>query len=189
MADEERKHWEQRYLTETRRTDPSAFLLEVGRYLPSAGTVLDAGGGNGRNAVWLAGRGLRVTVLDIAESALLLADQAAAAAGVEIQTLLADLDDGVPSGPWDVVVNFHILKRDLFPRFRAVLASAGLLVFCQATVRNLERHERPPRRHLLQVGEGWDLMAGFELLIAREGWSVEGRHEFEALARLPGGAD
>ncbi len=189
MADEERKQWEQRYRTEQRRTDPSAFLLEVGGYLPEQGTVLDAGGGNGRNAIWLAGRGLTVTVLDIAEPALLLANRAAKAAGVEIRTLLADLDDGVPSGPWDVIVDFHLLKRDLFPRFRDVIRAGGLLVFCQATVRNLERHERPPRRHLLQVGEGWDLLAGFELLIAREGWSVEGRHEFEALARVPGGAD
>ena len=189
MADEERTQWEHRYRIENRRTDPSAFLLEVGPYLPEHGAVLDAGGGNGRNAIWLAKQGLSVTVLDIAQPALQLATQAAAAAGVEIRTLLADLDDGVPAGPWDVIIDFHVLKRDLFSEFRDALHPGGFLVFCQATVRNLERHERPPRRHRLQVGEGWDLLAGFELLIAREGWSSEGRHEFEALARAPSGTE
>ena len=41
------------------------------------------------------------------------------------------------------------------------------------------------KKFLLGEGEGWDLLTGYELLIAREGWSVEGRHEFEALAQAP----
>jgi hypothetical protein len=95
--------------------------------------------------------------------------------------------DPFPPGPWDVIVDFHFIKRSLFPKFREELRPGGLLVFCRATVRNLERHDRPPRPYLLDEGEGWELLRGFELLIAREGWSAEGRHEFEALARVPVG--
>jgi SAM-dependent methyltransferase len=117
---------------------------------------------------------------------LKLAETAAKDAGVDIATILGDLDAApLPSGPWDVVVDFHFIKRHLFPQFMAVLRPGGLLVFCRATVRNLEAHERPPRPYLLGEGEGWELLGGFELLIAREGWSFEGRHEFEALGRRP----
>lgn len=187
MSDTEREHWDHRYRTEgARSTEPAAFLVEVAPRLPESARILDVGGGSGRNAVWLAKHGHQVTIADISEPGLEIARQAADVAGVDIATVRMDFDtDPFPSGPWDVIVDFHFIKRDLFPVFQAVLPPGGLLIFCRATTRNLERNERPPRPYLLAEGEGWDLLAGFELLIAREGWSVEGRHEFEALARVP----
>jgi len=187
MSDTEREHWEDRYATEgARSTDPAAFLVEIAEQLPAASRILDVGGGSGRNAIWLARHGHDVTIADISETGLELARQAAAEANVSIATISMDFDEEpIPPGPWDVIVDFHFIKRYLFPEFRRVLHPGGLVVFCRATVRNLERSERPPRPYLLDVGEGWDLLDGFELLVAREGWSVEGRHEFEALARVP----
>ena len=127
-----------------------------------------------------------MTIVDISKSALAIASKAADDAGVVVDTIHVDLDSGpVPDGPWDVILDFHFLKRQLFPRFKAVLRPGGLLVFCQATVHNLERHERPPREYVIQQGEGWELLDGFELLVAREGWSAEDRHEFEALGQVP----
>jgi tellurite methyltransferase len=187
MSDIEREHWDHRYRTEgVRTTDPAAFLVEVAPQLPAAARILDVGGGGGRNAVWLARHGHDVTIADISKTGLEIARRSAADAGVAVATIRMDFDvDPMPPGPWDVIVDFHFIKRYLFPVFLEVLEPGGLLVFVRATVRNLERNERPPRRHLLDEGEGWDLLAGYELLIAREGWSVEGRHEFEALARVP----
>ena len=187
MSKGEREHWNHRYATEgVRTTDPAAFLVEIAEYLPVASKILDVGGGSGRNAVWLARHGHRVTIADISTAGLELAEEAAKAAGVEVATILMDFDaDPFPRGPWDVIVDFHFIKRHLFPAFYTALRPGGLLVFCRATLRNLERNERPPRPYLLQTGEGWDLLEDFELLIAREGWSIEGRHEFEALAQVP----
>lgn len=187
MSEAERKHWNHRYTTEgPRSTEPAAFLVEIADYIPASSTILDVGGGNGRNAIWLARRGHRVTIADISESGLELARRAAAEDGLSISTIAMDFDtDPVPSGPWDVIVDFHFIKRYLFPEFPKVTKPGGLIIFCRATVRNLERNQRPPRPYLLDVGEGWDLLEGYELLVAREGWSVEGRHEFEALARVP----
>ena len=187
MSEEEREHWDQRYTTEgARNPEPAVFLVEVAGRFPPEAEILDVGGGSGRNAIWLASRGHRVTVVDISVEGLRLARAAADAAGVEIATIVGDLDSApLPHGPWDVIVDFHFVKRHLFPQFKEVLRPGGLLVFCRATTKNLERNERPPRPYLLEQGEGWDLLAGFELLIAREGWSVEGRHEFEALAQRP----
>ncbi len=187
MSDTEREHWDHRYRTEGVRTsDPAAFLVEVApRFLPGA-RILDVGGGGGRHAVWLARHGHDVTIADISEAGLAIARSAAAEAGVEVATVCMDFDtDPIPPGSWDVIVDFHFIKRYLFPVFLEVLEPGGLLVFVRATVRNLERNDRPPQPYLLGEGEGWDLLAGFELLIAREGWSVEGRHEFEALAQVP----
>ena len=187
MSEAEREHWDQRYTTEgVRSTEAAAFLVEVADRFPPGARILDVGGGSGRNAVWLARRGHRVTVVDISAQGLRLAITAADEAGVDIATIMDDLDNApLPPGPWDVIVDFHFFKRHLFPLFKEVLRPGGLLVFCQATVKNLERNERPPRPYLLEQGEGWDLLAGFELVIAREGWTVEERHEFEALAQRP----
>jgi S-adenosylmethionine-dependent methyltransferase len=57
--------------------------------------ILDAGGGDGRDAVELARLGHEVTILDTAGSALAAAQERAAAAGVahRIRTVAADLDD------------------------------------------------------------------------------------------------
>ena len=187
MSDTEREHWDHRYRTEgVRTTDPAAFLVEVAPRFPAEARILDVGGGGGRHAVWLAQRGHNVTIADISEAGLDIARRTAADKGVELATICMDFDtDPVPPGPWDVIVDFHFIKRYLFPVFIEVLEPGGLLVFVRATVRNLERHERPPGPYLLAEGEGWDLLSGYELVIAREGWSVEGRHEFEALARAP----
>ncbi len=191
MSEIEREHWNQRYTAEgARSTEPATFLREVAPQLPPRSRLLDVGGGSGRNAIWLAKQGHEVTIADISETGLAIATTAAEAVGVTITTVCGDLDgDSLPEGPWGVIVDFHFMKRDLFPRFLEELEPGGLLVFCQATVRNLERHERPPRPYLLAEGEGWDLLEGFELVIAREGWTAEDRHEFETLARVPLAAD
>ncbi|MDJ0498139.1 MAG: class I SAM-dependent methyltransferase [Acidimicrobiia bacterium] len=187
MSVEEREHWDHRYATEgARSVEPATFLVEVAGRFPPEARILDVGGGSGRNAIWLASRGHRVTIVDISMEGLRLAQTAASEAEVDIATIAADLDNTpLPHGPWDVIVDFHFIKRHLLPQFMEVLRPGGLLVFCRATTKNLERNERPPRPYLLDQGEGWDLLGRFELLIAREGWSVEGRHEFEALAQRP----
>lgn len=187
MSENERDHWDHRYETEgARSTDPAAFLVEVAPHLEPGSRILDVGGGSGRNAIWLARQGHDVTIADISEPGLMIARTAAGEAGVSISTVLMDFDtDPIPPGPWDVIVDFHFIKRHLFPVFLDVIRPGGLLVFCRATLRNLERNDRPPRSYLLAEGEGWDLLEGWDLVIAREGWSAEERHEFEALARVP----
>ena len=187
MSESEREHWDLRYVTEgVRTTEPAAFLIEVAPRFEPESLILDVGGGSGRNAVWLARRDHRVTVADISEEGLKLARRAAAEADVRINTILMDFDsDPFPAGPWDVIIDFHFIKRHLFESFEAALRPGGLLVFCRATVKNLERNDRPPRPYLLREGEGFGLLSNFELVVAREGWSVEERHQFEALARLP----
>ena len=62
------------------------------RYLPAEGRVLDAGGGAGRYAVWLARRGHDVTLLDASRGQATLAREKAAEHGVPDRVSVARAD-------------------------------------------------------------------------------------------------
>jgi hypothetical protein len=57
-----------------------------------------------------------------------------------------------------------------------------MLVVSIATRTNLERHERPGPRYLLDDGELRSLLDGLELLVYRERWNLDGRHTADAIA-------
>jgi len=70
-------------------TEPNSFLAEHYNLLSSP--VLSLSEGEGRNAVFLAIRGLEVVGVDISEVALEKAQRLAESCGVTIQTIVADL--------------------------------------------------------------------------------------------------
>jgi SAM-dependent methyltransferase len=70
------------------------FGEEVGGLDP--GRALDVACGEGRNAVWLAERGWRVTGVDFSDVALAKAAQLASSRGVEVEWVLADVLEYVP---------------------------------------------------------------------------------------------
>jgi len=189
MSDEDRSKWDQRYTEGTHTShEPSSFLLSLDAVLPRSGCALDVAGGAGRHAVWLAARGLDVTLLDISEVGLGRAEEKAAAAGVTIRTMARDLEaSGLPAGPWDLILDFYYLQRSLFAGFASVLAPRGMLVCVQATRSNLERHPRPPATHLLDDGELPGLLEAVDVLSYAEGWHDEDRHEARLVARRAGG--
>lgn len=188
MSAEERQKWDARYRERGAATRaPAGFLVAVSDLLPRSGRALDVGGGSGRNALWLARRGLEVTVADISAVGLALARDHARDAGVSVQTWCADLEaEPLPPGPWDVILDFHFLLRPLLPRFADALAPGGCLVFAHPTARNLLHHPRPGPAYLLENRELPGLVQGLAPILYREGWNEEGRHEAELVARRPG---
>jgi tellurite methyltransferase len=163
--------------------EPSRFLLAQAALLPSGGRALDVAGGAGRHALWLARRGFDVTICDIAPTALTLAREAAQREGLRLETVELDLELApLPSGPWDVIVSFDYLQRDLFARFPELLAPEGVLIFAQPTRSNLERHPKPGSTFLLEDGELRSLVQGLELLHYEESW-LDDRHEARLVAR------
>ncbi len=68
--------------------------------------VLDVGTGSGAIALALADehRGARVTAIDASEDALAVARENAERTGVPVELVRWDLFDGLPEGPWDLVV-------------------------------------------------------------------------------------
>lgn len=187
MSAADREKWDARYAEPDRTTDaePSAFLRQMEDLLPRAGRALDVAGGAGRNAIWLAARGLAVTVADVSQVGLDVAAARAARVGVALETIRVDLDEApLPAGPWDLVVDTLYLSRRLFPAIAAVLRPGGVFVFLQPTVANLERHAKPPRSFLLEIGELERLLPPeLEPLVLEEGWSDDGHHEARLVAR------
>lgn len=184
MRDDERTRWNERYREETALAAPSPFLSSLDMWLPRHGRALDVAGGSGRHALWLARRGLDVTLVDISDVALERATRAAAAERLAITTLRADLTrDPLPPGPWDLIVCIAFLHRPLFEAFPRALAPGGLLVFEHPTRSNLLRFSRPGPRHLLDDGELRGLVVGLEVLRYDEGWLDRGRHDARLVAR------
>ncbi|HUH04614.1 MAG TPA: class I SAM-dependent methyltransferase [Kofleriaceae bacterium] len=187
---DDRQRWNARYRAGSHQgSAPAAFVVEAAEQRPAPGRVLDVAGGAGRNAVFLAERGFEVTLVDVADAAIERAGERAATAGVSLDLLRRDLEaEPLPSGPWDVILCFHYLHRPLFAAFARELAPGGQLWLCQPTAVNLERHERPSRRFVLEAGEARRLAeeAGLEVVRLDQDWSTEGRHEARLVALKPG---
>jgi len=191
VSENDRERWNARWRERERdgeRSPPSAWMASLDPSLPRRGRALDIAGGVGRHAIWLAQRGLSVTIADVSDDGLRIAAAAARDAGASIDLVRLDLErEPLPDGPWDVVLCFHYLQRSLFPAIAAALVPGGLLVFCHQTRTNLERHARPGPEHLLDEGEAPRLAAGLDIVSYDEGWREEGRHEAHLVARRPPG--
>ena len=102
---------------------PNRFVAEQLAGL-SPGRALDLACGEGRNALWLARQGWRVTAVDFAEVALDKGRRRAAKDGLELEWIAADLTVYVPEpGGFDLVLiaYLHLQPGDM----RAVLSRAA----------------------------------------------------------------
>jgi 2-polyprenyl-3-methyl-5-hydroxy-6-metoxy-1,4-benzoquinol methylase len=93
-----REDWNRRYAEKQLlwSAEPNAcFAAAVAELEP--GRALDVACGEGRNAVWLAQRGWRVTALDFSDVALAKAERLAAGRHVDVDWVLADVRDYEPS--------------------------------------------------------------------------------------------
>ena len=180
-----RDRWDERYRHQPVPSAPASFVIDdLEPWLETPGRALDVAGGAGRNSLWLADRGWHPTLVDISPVAAGSVRESAQRRGVQIDTIVADLTaEPLPAGPWDLILMVHYLQRDLFPRCIDCLAPRGILAFSIATVRNLERHERPPRPYLLEPGEATTLVEPLDVLFASEGWFDDDRHEARIIAR------
>lgn len=177
--DDARAFWDQRYDTDEYifgRT-PNRFLTEEGgRLLPGA-RVLDLACGEGRNAVWLAGRGCRVTGLDIAPKAIAKARLLAADVGVEVDWHLGDVRGwGWAPDAFDAVISIFIQfaspaeRTRLFDGIHETLVPGGLFLLQGYTPRQLEFRTGGPGNldHLYTREMLEKALARFELLVVRE---------------------
>lgn len=189
MSDDDRTKWNARYRASAAApTAPAGLLISVAELLPTRGRALDVAGGSGRNSLWLAARGLDVTLLDISAVALEQARERATAAGLRLNAIEVDLDQApLPDGPWDTIVCFHFLWRPLFSQAPAVLAPGGWLIVAHPTRRNLERNASPSAQWLLEEGELVTLASDLEVVRYDEDWQPSGRHEARLVARRPVG--
>jgi SAM-dependent methyltransferase len=146
-------YWEERYRASTTVWSgrPNRQLVAEAVDLPP-GTALDAGSGEGGDALWLAAQGWKVTAVDFAATALERGAQAAAAAGLadRVEWLRADLRSWIPPADgYDLVsAQFFHLPPDeraaVFGTLAAAVAPGGRLLVVGHDVHDLEAGAHRP---------------------------------------------
>jgi len=182
------KEWDERYrLGLTMPDEPAALLMENLSLLPKGGKALDIAMGTGRNALYLASLGFRVTGIDLSAVAVEKCREKAQRLGLPIEALVADLEHyPLPSEEYDLIVNFYYLQRSLTPSIVAALKPGGVLVFESFTIDQLQFGWGPKLPdHLLRPGELRDMFAALETLLYHEG-VIQGDRGPKAVARLIG---
>ncbi len=188
MSAADRQKWDQKYADPAQAPrDPSVVLVNLEAYLPRSGRALELAGGAGRNAIWLARRGMDVTVWDISAVGLALACERAAAAGVTLHTEIVDLAEPSfqPRGEFALVLSVCYVNRSLLSAAHQLLAPGGMLIVIQPTHKNLEQHSKPPRDYLLADGELPTLVQNLKIIHSEEGWLADGRHDAVVVAMKP----
>jgi SAM-dependent methyltransferase len=100
-------------------TAPNTWLREQAGAWQAGERVLSVADGEGRNSVWLAGRGLRVDAFDVAPVGVAKARQLAAEAGVQVQFAVADCDGYAwPEAAYDGVAAIFVQFADPAQRLR-----------------------------------------------------------------------
>jgi SAM-dependent methyltransferase len=91
--------WDRRYASTDRlfSVEPDPSLVELVTPL-TPGRAVDLGAGEGRNSLWLAGRGWDVTAVDASAVALGRLDDDAARAGLPVTTVVSDLTEYLTRG-------------------------------------------------------------------------------------------
>jgi SAM-dependent methyltransferase len=154
---------------------PNAFVAEMASQIP-AGPVLCLAEGEGRNAVHLATLGHRVTAVDQSETGLAKARRLAAARGVEIETVLADLGNfTIEPGVWSgIVATFaHLppaIRRKVHAQVALGLQSGGVFVLEAYTPAQLALGTGGPKlpELLMSLAGLREELSGLELLVGRE---------------------
>jgi 2-polyprenyl-3-methyl-5-hydroxy-6-metoxy-1,4-benzoquinol methylase len=176
---------------------PNRFLVAEVADLP-AGRALDLATGEGRNAVWLAEQGWRVTGVDFSHVGLEKAEKLAHTRGVDVEWVAADLVAYRPErGAFDLVIAFYLQvpQTDRQPILRAAaeaVAGGGTLLLVAHDRSNLEHgYGGPPDPAVLYTPEDVvrDLEgSGLEIeraeVVGRPVETPDGeRHALDALVR------
>jgi 2-polyprenyl-3-methyl-5-hydroxy-6-metoxy-1,4-benzoquinol methylase len=102
--------------------EPNGFLVEMTR-ARKAGTALDVGMGQGRNAIYLARQGWDVTGIDAADEGVKLARLEAARLGVKLNAVVTRFEDfDFGANRWDLIVMTYVPIR----------AIAGMTTACES---------------------------------------------------------
>lgn len=155
--------WDERYSEEgfAYGAEPNDFLASVADAIPAGGRVLCLAEGEGRNAVFLAGRGYRVVAMDQSPVGLEKAKRLAREKGTEIETVAANLADfRIEPGAWDGIVSIwgHLppaLRRSVHAAAAAGLRPGGVFVLEAYTPAQIPFGTGgPPMPELLMTADG-----------------------------------
>ncbi len=168
-SQDSKTQWDEKYSRPTFifGKSPAAFLAENYQYIPFEGTVLDMGMGEGRNAVFLAQKGYKVTGIDISSVAVKKAYLLAQEFGVKIKGVVASLKEyKIQPNSFDAIVCFYYVDKSLVEKIKTWLKPGGVLIYEAYTVRERAKKKRqsPDDENYLREQELLRLFSGMRVL-------------------------
>lgn len=142
VSQDSKTQWDQRYSRPAFifGKSPAQFLAENYQYIPFEGTVLDMGMGEGRNAVFLAQKGYKVTGVDLSSVAVKKSYLLAQEFGVKIKGVVASLKDyKIPPASYDAIICFYWVDRSMVEKIKNWLKPGGVLIYEGYTLKERER--------------------------------------------------
>ena len=158
-----KEFWEERYSKAAAAgsavwsLQPNEWIERVTGTLPP-GTAVDLAAGEGRNALWLAAHGWRVSAVDFSPAGLAIGRRRAAEAGLDVDWVAADATTWVAPAPVDLVVVAYLQLPDAalataLANAVASLAPGGTLAAIGHDRENLDRGVGGPQDPAML----WDL--------------------------------
>jgi len=155
----DREGWNARYAEGefVWKADPNQFVVaETAGLHP--GRALDLAAGEGRNAVWLAEQGWRVTAVDFSDLGIAKGRRLAEARGVEVEWAVADLMEYQPlPGAYDLVLVCYLQvpeaqRRHIVARAQEAVARGGTFLWIAHDLSNLEHGVGGPKHPAVLSG-------------------------------------
>lgn len=177
------EEWDQRYRAgEQLFRMPAPLLTRFAEDL-AAGEALDVASGPGRNALYLASRGWRVTAVDGSPAAIATLRARARKETLLIDAVVADLERGefeIERGAYDLICDCYYLQRGLIQPMQEGLRSGGIIVMI-VHLADADQPQGTPTRAV--PGELRRYFAGWDVLHYYEGLPNESCHQ-RAVAEL-----
>jgi tellurite methyltransferase len=169
------ERWNQRYRSVEQPIEtPSPLVTRFTADLV-AGAALDLACGHGRNALYLAERGWRVTAVDGSPIAIAKLRQRNIEINAEIDARVADLEGGefqVQPDSYDLICDCYYLQRNLFPHIKTGIRRGGMaIVIVHLSVEPSESVSRA------RPGELRAYFAEWKILHYREGHPDDPYHQ------------
>ena len=130
---------------------PNEFLSSMAERLPNSGDALDIGAGEGRNALYLASRGLNVLAVDQSEVGMQKAQRLGQDRGLALRTQVIDLQDfNVDHNSFDVISSIFVhlpraLRAAVHKRVGEWLKPGGVFVLEAYAPDQIERGTGGPK--------------------------------------------
>ena len=184
MTDDDRRKWDERYGTGDYRP-----RLAAGEFLESwiprirPGRALDLACGAGRNAIRLAQAGWQVDAVDVSSVAVGMAETAAAEAGVDVNWIVADLDDyEIPTSRYDLITVIRYRHPALATSLLRALAPDGWLLMEHHLSTSAEVHGPSNPEFRLRPQELLEAFAALRVVFYEE--TIEARDDRGEVLRL-----
>ena len=169
--DSEKVSWDKKFSSDKYifGKEPADSLRSYVKFFPSKPLkVLDIAMSEGRNTVFMASKGHKVTGIDISSVAIKKANTLAKEKGVQFKGIVADLlKYDFNENEFDVVLCYYFLERELISKIKRWVKPGGFIVFEGYTI-NDPIESKKNKDYLLKENELLSLFSGFQVIFYEE---------------------